>query len=230
MSTGLRINEPRSGLLVLGITLAITTVLLAAFAGYCYRYYTTGQKLPIPIPIPIASASASTVETPITAQQINEHVVAPAKPRYLSIDTLGVENARVLPVGVTENNELATPNNIHDVGWYEESASPGDGSPAVLIDGHNGGPTMGGVFQNLENMNVGDEITLERGDGSQHTYVVQENKSITVEELNNGVMKEMASSIDPRYQGLNIISCTGNWIPQKKTYDSRQVVRAVLKV
>lgn len=229
MATGLQINGKRSKLLPLWIALAVCSLILIAFGFYCYRYYTTGEKLPVPIPMPIASANSDVSETPITQQQVAQHEVAPDKPRYLSIAVLGIDKARVLPIGVTESNELDTPSNIHDVGWYEKSASPGDGAPAVLIDGHNGGPTMGGVFQNLGNMNVGDEITMQRGDGNEFTYVVQENKSISLEELNNGVMQEMASSIDSRAQGLNIISCTGNWIPQKQTYDSRQVVRAVLK-
>ena len=163
----------------------------------------------------------------ITSEQIRSHKVEPDKPRYISIPSLGIDNARILPIGIKANGELDTPKNIHDAGWYTKSATPGSGSSALLMDGHNGGPTKGGIFEKLPDLKEGDEITLERGDGEKFTYEVKENKTLSLDDLNNGGMKRMSESASDVAEGLNLISCTGNWVPAMGTYDKRVTIRAV---
>ena len=224
MTTGLHIQEHKKsnkGWYLL--TLAL--VLLLAISGwYTYMYYTKG--LVPPVPLPIATADPRVIETEITEAELDTHAVLPTEPRFLSIPSLGVDKSRIMKVGVTANRELDTPRNIHDTGWYEKSSLPDEDTAAILLDGHNGGPTKGGVFENLDRLQVGDQITIERGDGHKVSYEVVKNTSISLDEMNNTGMKQMSESIDTDAQGLNIISCTGTWIPKLNTYDRRQVVRA----
>lgn len=225
MATGLRIEatkDSHKGRWIVGM---ITIVLLALSAWFGFRYYTTGQ--PLPIPIALATANPTVDETEVTDEAKQTHEVAPNLPRYISIPQLDIVNARVMSMGITQTGELATPANINDVGWYEKSALPGTGSSAMLLDGHNGGPTKGGVFEDLPSLKPGDEVTIERGDGELFTYEVRDVEEVTVEELNNGGMEKLSNSADEAYEGLNIISCTGNWVPALQTYDKRVVVRAV---
>ncbi len=166
------------------------------------------------------------VETQPTEQEVVEYTVAADRPRYLSIDRLAVKNARILPMGINEKGELGTPNNIFDVGWYYDSGKPGQGG-TLLIDGHNGGPHVQGVFKDLPNLVEGDIITIERGDGKVFRYSVVESKAIPLSESNDYMAIAMKSPMAGK-ESVTLISCTGEWSQTQGTYLSRQFVRAIL--
>ena len=162
-----------------------------------------------------------------TEEEVKEYTVAADRPRYLSIEKLGISNARVLAMGVNAKGALNTPANIFDVGWYNASGKPGQGR-VMIIDGHNGGPHMYGVFKKLPDLVEGDIIKIERGDGAVFKYSVVENTTVSIDEADkymNTLAKKPAISDK---EGLTLISCTGEWSQKQKTYLSRQFVRAVL--
>ena len=166
------------------------------------------------------------IEVEPTEQEVREYTVAPDRPRYLSVSKIGVNKARILPMGVNASGELDTPRNIFDVGWYEASGKPGQGG-TMVIDGHNGGPHVLGVFKNLPNLVKGDIITVERGDGVIYNYEVVENQSVPLSEA-DAYMSTAAKSPELGKESVTLISCTGEWSQQQQTYLSRQFVRAVL--
>ena len=129
-------------------------------------------------------------------------------------------------MGVNSKGELNTPNNIFDVGWYEASYAPGEGGTMVL-DGHNGGPRVHGVFKDLPSLAAGDIIQVERGDGVKYRYSVVENVTVPLVEADNYMSKAMRSP-EPGKESVTLISCTGEWSQTQKTYLSRQFTRAVL--
>lgn len=206
------------------ITLVLIA-LLAAGGWFAYRWYTTGEELPLPIPI--ASANPGIDESDIPKSEIDNYTVPATHPRYISIPKLGISNVRVMKVGVTANNELDVPKNINDSAWYEKSATPGQGYGAVLIDGHNGGITKNGVFAKLNTLKTGDEITIERGDGKKFTYGVVESESMSLQEVNSTGMKKMMLSADDDKEGLSLITCDGKWVPKLQQFDRRIMLRAV---
>lgn len=166
------------------------------------------------------------VEVEPTETEVAEWTVAPDRPRYLTIEKLGVYKARVIPMGINPRGELSTPNNIFDVGWYESSGKPGHGG-TMLIDGHNGGPNVLGVFKNLPSLENGDVIEVERGDGVVFRYAVVENVSVPLAESDIYMNTAMHSPEQGR-ESLTLISCTGEWSQSQGTYLSRQFTRAVL--
>lgn len=166
------------------------------------------------------------VEVEPTEEEVYEYVVAPDRPRYLTIDKLGINNVRILAMGVNSKGELDTPRNIFDVGWYEGSGKPGQGGTSV-IDGHNGGPHVYGVFKRLPDLAVGDIIQVERGDGIIFKYKVVENKSVLLSESDK-YMSTAFRSPEEGKESVTLITCTGEWSQQQKTYLSRQFTRAVL--
>ena len=166
------------------------------------------------------------VETPPTETEVYEYVVAPDQPRYLTIERLGIQNARILVMGVNEKGELDTPRNIFDVGWYESSGKPGQGG-TMMIDGHNGGPHVHGVFKDLPSLVIGDVIKVERGDGVVFNYKVAENKTVSLADSNT-YMLEATKSPEKGKESITLITCTGEWSDQQQTYLSRQFTRAVL--
>jgi len=167
-------------------------------------------------------------ETVPTEDAIREWKVAPDHPRYLSIPALHISSAIVRSVGVQADGKLGTPVNIFDTAWFNGSALPGSGSGALLIDGHNGGPTLDGVFKRLGSLRVGDKIIIERGDGQLFTYAVVENQTKSVADT-DAFMGQMLQSAEPGREGLNLITCTGNWDNANLTFDQRVLIRAVLQ-
>lgn len=165
-------------------------------------------------------------ETEPSEKEIAEYNVAPDRPRYLSVDKLKVKNARVLPMSVNTAGELDTPRNIFDVGWYEASGKPGQGG-TMVIDGHNGGPHVHGVFKNLPDLASGDIIKVERGDGAVFNYKVVENKTVSLAD-SDAYMSAAARSPEQGVESVTLISCTGEWSQAQGTYLSRQFTRAIL--
>lgn len=166
------------------------------------------------------------VEVAPTEAEVAEWVVAPDRPRYLTIEKLGIYKARVIPVGITSSGELGTPNNIFDVGWYESSGKPGHGG-TMLIDGHNGGPNVLGAFKSLPDLVNGDVIEVERGDGEVFRYAVVENVAVPLSESNIYMNTAMHSPEQGR-ESITLVSCTGEWSQMQGTYLSRQFTRAVI--
>lgn len=157
-----------------------------------------------------------------SSSDLSSYQVPAKDPRVLTIDSLSVK-ARIRKLGVKANNELDAPKNIYDAGWYEGSSRP-DEAGAMLIDGHVQGPTKPGIFMNLSKLKAGDAISVERGDGKTITYHVV--KSQTYEAANMD-MQVTLNSVDPAKNGLNIISCAGQYDTKTKNYTQRLVVFAV---
>jgi LPXTG-site transpeptidase (sortase) family protein len=227
MTTGLHIDASKERHVLRWIFATIFVVLLGVSAWYGYRWYVDGEQPPI-IPLPASAlADTSLDEKPVTDEQVSAHTVPANQPRYISIPTLGINKSRVMAVGLTKNNLLDTPKNINDTAWYDKSATPGSGSGAVVIDGHNGGVTKDGIFAGLHKLAIGDEIIIERGDGKVLRYGVAENETMTIAQANNEGMKKMMLSAEPGTEGLSLITCAGKWIPRDKIFDKRVMLRAV---
>ncbi|MBR0372666.1 class F sortase [Candidatus Saccharibacteria bacterium] len=166
------------------------------------------------------------IEEKPSSDEVREYVVTPDRPRYLSVDKLRISKARVLAMGINVEGELDTPRNIFDVGWYELSGKPGQGG-TMIIDGHNGGPHVYGVFKDLPLLSKGDIIEIERGDGVIYKYSVVENKAVSLDESND-YMVTASKSPEAGKESVTLITCTGEWSQAQNTYLSRQFTRAVL--
>lgn len=226
MTPGLHIDVNNERHFGRWLILFMLACLLVAASYYGYQWYTKGSLPPVPVPAH-AKADPTVDETPITPEEVEGHTVPAEQPRYISIPSLDIQKARVVSVGLTTNKMLDTPKNIADTAWFNKSATPGSGSGAVVIDGHNGGITKNGVFVKLSDLKEDDEIIIERGDGKKIIYLVKTNVTMSLQEANTKGMKDMMQSIDPAYQGLSLITCAGNWVPRDKVFDKRVMVRAV---
>lgn len=168
-------------------------------------------------------------ETPPTSTDLANYTVAPDKPRYLSIPSLGISNSRVVEIAKKDNGTLDTPANIHDVGWYVDSALPGSQDGTAIIDAH-GGALGDGIFKSLPNVQTGAVIHIEMGDGRRFTYHVVDtaSKSIRGTEAND-YMSTASTSPEKGRGSLTLITCTGDWWLSSQTYSHRLFVRAVLE-
>lgn len=206
---------------IFGIFILVFFIRVAVFEDSYYREKEGSERAEA-----VAVQEEPLEEEAPTEEQVTEYTVAADRPRYLSIPKLGVVNARIIAVGVKSNGELGTPNNIFDVGWYEASGKPGQGK-TIVIDGHNGGPHVHGVFKDLPNLVEGDIIKIERGDGKIFEYKVVENKTVALSEADEYMKTAFKSPVSGK-ESVTLISCTGEWSQAQGTYLSRQFTRAIL--
>ncbi len=188
---------------------------------------------------PVNEIDEEVDESEPTEQEITEYVVAPGKPRYFSIPSIGIRNARIVEIGLKSTGELSTPYNIYNVGWYNGSATPGSNGVSVF-DGH-GGFTNIGIFGNLpprpgynRGIAVNDIITVEMGAADGETSVTYNYRVVDTATKNLGEEANayMATAFESPVRGqgsLTIITCTGDWWAKSKTYSQRFFVRAVLE-
>lgn len=151
---------------------------------------------------------------------VRNYSVAPDMPKTVSIPKLSIF-ARVKSLTIKGDGSLNAPSNIHDAGWYNQSAKPGSPGGASLFDGHVSGPTQKGVFYKIETLKQGDIVTVERGDGSKLEYSVVK---VDVTKAADVDMSKMMLPITVGKHGLNLITCTGKFDPKSKTYESRALV------
>lgn len=226
---GLSIQPKRSFHVGRWLALGLAAIVTAIGIYWACDWYINGNKPPV-LPLPaVAYADPSVDETPIPDHEVNSYKVPATHPRYISIPALGMGKARVMSVGLTKLNAIDTPLNINDTGWYNKSATPGQGYGQVVIDGHNGGISRDGVFVNLDRLKDGDEIIVERGDGKKITYEVAKNVTMSLAETSKTGMKELVNPYEQGKEGLGLITCAGKWIPRDKVFDQRILVWAVAK-
>lgn len=218
---------------VFTIILVIAWLSFAGFSAYYVYTHFIDIKPEVITRVDPNGVEIKVDERPVTVQAKQEWTVPASHPRYISIPKLGIENARIVQLGIIKKTgQLDAPVSIHDAGWYNGSALPGKGG-AMLMDGHNGGPNFGGIFEKLRELKNGDEIIIERGDGKKLTYVVKDNRDMNVKDINDPSnkwgMATMTNSIEAGKEGLNIITCVGQWDERSQTFNERTMLRAVIK-
>ena len=130
----------------------------------------------------------------------------------------GIGSINIVTVGLLPNRQVDTPSNIQMAGWFDQSAMPGSRG-AAFIDGH-----TPGVFSGLKNITTGNEITITMSDGEIFRYRVMLTETVALENVN--MMKAMSAYGGER-EGLNLMTCAGQYDSARGTYDHRLIVYAV---
>ncbi len=166
----------------------------------------------------VAFAPAAALGGPLepTAAAVSAGVIVPAR---LKIPSLGV-NAEVESVGIKEDGTMGTPLDFDHVSWYSPGARPGAEGSAVFAGHVNNALLKPGVFEHLSQVVVGDYITVEDKEGKTLVYRVS---SVTEYPANAATDSIFATSGPTQ---ITLITCDGDWVPSKKTFDKRLVVVA----
>lgn len=141
-------------------------------------------------------------------------------PRRLSIPQLGIDTG-VDATGLTDDRNLEVPPDASRVGWYRGFSEPGDRGVSVLL-GHVDSRDGEGVFFALPQLEPGDRITVERGDGRTVAYEVDRLDWYAKHEFPTF---EVYTS--ERDEVLRLITCGGEFDPTRRTYEENVVVTAV---
>jgi LPXTG-site transpeptidase (sortase) family protein len=148
-------------------------------------------------------AAPTAAPTPATASFI------PSQPVRVVIDAIGMDRP-LIRVGLDDNRIPIVP--MHDVGWYQYSAYPGEGDNIVLW-GHvlrfKAAPDIPAPFARLHEVSMGDELTLYTARGTRHAYVVTEQVWATPEQV---------EYILPQgTEQLTLVSCIGDTVIEENT-------------
>ncbi len=160
-------------------------------------------------------------ETKLTTVTVGPHFdyAKPVKLRIPKIDSI-VDFSETL--GLVENGEVAVPKNYTTVGWYKYSPTPGEIGPAVVL-GHVDSYQGPAVFYKLKDLVPGDDIYIDREDGSIAHFVINS--------LENYKQSEFPTQVvygDINYAGLRLITCSGIYNQGKQRYSHNLVVFASL--
>lgn len=223
-------KQPRHHLSFRHVAAALVAMVVLALTGYVSldTWMTTSEVKQSIQQTAAATENKNSVvlgegqdETDVQPSTIDRYTVAGDLPRVLTIPKLTLR-ARVLPMSVNADGALQAPVNIFDSGWYGASAKPGT-SGASLIDGHASGATRQGLFAYLDTLTIGDKLSIERGDGQTFNYEVVNAETVPLADID---MSTLLKPYGATTEGLNLITCTGKWLPDQKTYDHRVTVYA----
>jgi len=209
----------------LSIFVLIAGVLACSAFGYlAYKEMTKDPAVTAPIASGAGSenldvAKEASDETPVAANAASTYQVAADEPRILTIASLNI-SARIKPMGVNSIGAIAAPVNIYDSGWYTGSTKPGT-IGAAFIDGHASGATRKGLFAYIDTLKNGNEVSIERGDGQVLKYKVVHTETVSKDSVD---MSKVLRTYDGAREGLNLMTCTGTWIKNERTYDKRAIV------
>lgn len=158
-------------------------------------------------------------------QDISTYLVASEYPRYMRIPSLKI-NTRIRRLGLDRKGAVGTPNNIHDAGWYDSSAKPGDKDGSSIIVGHIAGPTMHGLFWDLPLISQGTIIEIEKGNGFVIRYKVSKIEKIPNDSFD--ISKYLVQEA-PGKNDLKLITATNKFNTVSGDYTQRVVVFAEIQ-
>jgi LPXTG-site transpeptidase (sortase) family protein len=166
-------------------------------------------------------ARHNTPVTPVVAAPIVHDAtptVAVSVPVELKISSIAVD-ALVNPVGLTSTGDMAIDENPEQLAWYQFGPKPGEEGSAVIA-GHygwkNGVPS---VFNDLNKLARGDQISTYGADGQVKTFVVSRSALYAPDQDATTVFKSDDGKVH-----LNLITCQGSWNNSARTYSERLVV------
>lgn len=179
------------------------------------------------VPFAKATRALGTNELPNeqkpTVQEVAKHAnEKKEQPRKLVISKLGIA-ARIIPLQVDKKGVIQSPANIFDVGWLASTATQQQKQGFMVMDGHVQGQTNQGVFYGLTNLKTGDGIVVEDGGGVTTSFTVSQIKIIDYNEDPKTTL--LAEPVQDVFE-LRLVTCTGEYLQQQKTYSKRVVVIA----
>jgi hypothetical protein len=167
-----------------------------------------------------ATASATPTSTSPTAAA-RPLLMAASPPVRVQIPAIGVDS-ELMDLGLQDDGTLEVPPAGFPAGWFTGAPTPGELGPAVIA-GHVDWDGSPGVFYDLRDVVVGDEITVQREDGSTAVFRVVETG-----QFSKDAFPTAAVYGDLDHAGLRVITCGGDFDHAAQSYADNTVVFADL--
>ena len=182
-----------------------------------------GAVLAATLPAPGTAAPATAAATvpvplPVTVGDDGERTPAPIRVRVPAVDV----DSRLVRLGVDEDRVLVPPADFGRAGWFAEGPAPGATGPAVIA-GHVDSYEGPAVFFRLADLAPGDEILVDRADGSTARFEVR-----SVDRYPKDAFPTEEVYGPTPLAELRLITCGGEFDPDERSYRDNVVVSAVL--
>lgn len=174
---------------------------------------------------PQAAAPRSTAAAPSSGVPQVVTALAHIAPLQVVIPAIGVD-APLVNLGLHTDGTLEVPQDYDKAGWFTGGNYPGDPTgPPGVIAGHVDNTSGPAVFYDLKNLVAGDEVSVIRADNSVAVFVVTATAQYPKSAF--PAAEVYASVADSE---LVLITCTGEFNENARSYLDNLVVRAVLDV
>lgn len=176
----------------------------------------TSSAVPTATPAPATPSSAAPAPTAAAEQFLPE-----SAPVSFTIPAIGA-GSNLLALGLRENGSLEVPPDGPGApaSWYNQSPSPGEQGPTVLL-GHvnatDGGP---GVFADLRALKAGDVVEVTRQDGTVVKFAVDRGEQYPKNDFPTLTVYGNTDGAE-----LRLITCDG-YDPASGLFDDNYVVYA----
>lgn len=141
------------------------------------------------------------------------------EPVRVRIPAIGVD-APVVALGLQADGSIEVPTDFSETGWWEDGPEPGEPGPAVIL-GHVDSYDSPAVFYRLRQLVPGDQIHVDRADGTTVTYRVD----------GQGQYPKASFPTDAVYgpqpaSVLRLVTCDGAFDRGLRSYEDNRIVFA----
>ena len=154
--------------------------------------------------------------------RVDEVRIQAPNPAVIRIPRIKVD-APIIPLGLNDDGTIEVPKDPEETGWWLGGPEPGETGPAVIIghvDSYREGPA---VFFYLKYLEAGDEIHIDRVDGSTVSYVVDFSESHDKDAFPTDAV------YGPTEQPtLRLVTCGGPFDRDVRSYEENVIVFASL--
>lgn len=150
-------------------------------------------------------------------------VATVAEPIALRVPSVGIATTFSDPLGLNPDQTIAVPDSYDTVGIYKYGPRPGALGPAVVL-GHVDSYQGPAVFHPLHRVRVGDEVAIDRADGTTAIFMVTR---LLHRAQSDFPTAEVYGDLD--YAGLRLITCSGTFDQGQQTYSHNLIVFARLE-
>ncbi len=138
-------------------------------------------------------------------------------------------NSKIEAIGLLPNNQLDTPHDPHNTGWYKIYDKPGFGGNAVFSAHVDYYPNILGPFNKLFQSQIGDDISVVMENGLEYKYRVIRKERYDVATIPMGELI-WPSNRPAGNEWITLITCGGRFLPTQASgageYLDRDVVVA----
>lgn len=170
----------------------------------------------------IVSKNSTVVKITEPQPVLAEENLRTPNPVLLNIPSIKVV-APFEAIGLNADRTIEVPVKDMTVGWFTYGAKPGDAGVSVVV-GHLDSVKGGAVFEDLHRIKVGDNVIIERQDGSKVVYTVD---SLAKFSQNNFPTKLVYGVTN--FPAIRLITCSGTYNKKTGSYSENLVVFGSIK-
>jgi sortase (surface protein transpeptidase) len=200
----------RQHLRVLAFVLLGIGCVLLVWWGYSERTFSLHNNFKNTLPVATTSAQ-------------NHLTALPQEPTILKIPTAQIEAVFEEPLTLNNDGTIGVPTAYDTVAYYKNGPLPGEKGASVVL-GHVDSKDGPGAFFYLGQIAVGDEVLIEREDGSVLTFATEGYERVEQSEFPTEKVYG-----DVPYAGLRLVTCSGTYDKEQQQYSHNLIVYAKLE-